>query len=419
MITRSALLGFTLLSAVSTVIAVGCNSGPAAPSNGAEQDIIPVAKENLFDQAEVCSLILKRHEVVRSVDMKDGSIRWNCADVPGVTSIDIAKCQAKRKAVQDLNAKGASQEEITNATMDARRECQGFGQEYCEYTAVANGKPITKLSEASGAPIQCVFTSLFKDTQGSEALQQAMAAKENLGVAATANSIVHMQVGFNSRGAATALFEDCHEAGQRASHEKELVNEARQAACWQASVADPSKKDALAAACRDKDLSDDTAWKPAEDLGAKVLDPSAPGYDQQKDLAACLGVKRGNGVTWRNSDNMICLRVLRGADECSCNWNELPDALTGFSLVGWTNDKLPQGCRYAKVDGKDHDNIAICDVTASEADDLVGGPQENDLQAFCHDRFSKDIVMRAPARAVMVPNSCTGTGKYCSDFQGK
>src|SRR5262245_34421080 len=123
---------------------VGCNQDPGGLGEGA-QDIIPSATTNLFDQSEVCSLILKRHEVVRPVDMKDGAIRWNCADVPGVTSIDLAKCQAKRQALQDLLSKDAPQDQIDAATLEVRRECQGFGQEYCEYHAVANGKVITKV----------------------------------------------------------------------------------------------------------------------------------------------------------------------------------------------------------------------------------------------------------------------------------
>jgi hypothetical protein len=399
-------------------VAIGCKSSSTESASGADQYLIPATTDNLFDQAGVCSLILKRHDPVRALDMKDGAIRWNCADVPGVTSIDLAKCQAKKKAIQDLTAQKASPDAIAQATQEARLECQGFGQEYCEYGAVAKGKAITKLADAAGAPLKCVFTSVFKDTDGSEKLQAAMADAANLGVAAETNGVVRMQVGFNSRGAATALFSDCHDAGQPANA-KDLLNEARQAACWQASVLDPSKKPALESACKGKDLSNDQDWDAAQKLGATVLQEGAPGFDAQKDLAACLGVKRGGGVTWRNSDNMICLRVLRASQDCNCSWSPLPDDLPGFSLVGWTNDQLPQGCRYAKVDGKDDAQIAICDVTAAEADDLVGSPQENDLQAFCHDRFSKDIVMRAPARAVMNKDSCSGSAKFCSDFQGK
>lgn len=81
-------------------LAVGC--GAEAPITGDEDNIVPADAATLFDQAGVCDAILERHATVRDTDLKDGSIRWNCGDVAGVTASDR-------------------------------------GQEYCEYNAVSKG----------------------------------------------------------------------------------------------------------------------------------------------------------------------------------------------------------------------------------------------------------------------------------------
>ena len=152
-------------------LAVGC--GAEAPVTGDEDDIVPADAATLFDQSGVCDAILKRHATVRDTDLKDGSIRWNCGDVAGVTSSDR-------------------------------------GQEYCEYNAVSKGKLVTQIKDvAATAPLQCLFTGVFKDTAGKvDALVKALADKANIG-GTTDKRAVQMTKDFNSRGAATALVVDC------------------------------------------------------------------------------------------------------------------------------------------------------------------------------------------------------------------
>jgi hypothetical protein len=209
----------------------------------------------------------------------------------------------------------------------------------------------------------------------------------------------------------------------RAEFASRIVNEERQAACWQAATSDAAKRDALTAPCKGsitepKDIAVEETWKVPESLGARVLPIGAPCYDTQRDLAACLAVDRALGVDWRNSDTMIGVRIMRAARECECDWTPLQEHLDGFPLVGWANENLPSGCRRAKVGGEDHPNVVICDVSAAEVEDLRSSAQRTDLQAFCNDRFGKDLVVGAPIRTVQVPGSCKAKAPFCSEFMG-
>lgn len=411
---RSFVLRLGLVGLCLSPFASGC-SAEEAPDGasaevGDEDEVVPADATTLWDQSNVCSLVLKRHEVIRSSDYKDGVARWNCADVPGVGGGDL-------------------------------------GQEYCEYHAVSGGKPVKSVSDAApGAPIQCLFTSLYKDAfasaSGITKYVNALGAKENLGVKPPV-SLTGMQVGFNSRGAATALVVDCYSqasasnptfdhdtgkfrdktAAEKTDTQNNLTEELRQAACWQASVANPSKASALKTACRTPrgKLLNSTRWKKAESLGVKVLAAGQPGYDEQRTLAACLGSYRSGAVTWRNSDNIICERVTRAASECSCSYNMIPDEYVGFTFGTWSSaTALPPGCRFAKVDGKDSQNLVICELSASQRSDLeVDDTYSGDLDKMCHDYFSKEIVMSAPIRGLQKAGSCQATAGFCASYSGK
>ena len=404
----------------------GCGGSdePAAVTDD-EDDAIPAAAKTLYDQAPVCSEILKRHEVVRSIDLKDGNIRWNCADVPGVTSLDGQACRTAqddlRKKEKAGTAKQADYDKVNNT-------CQGFGQEYCEYAAVSGGKVVNKLSDvAPNAPISCLFTSVWQDAYASNQstevakLATALGAKENLG-AAVVSSAASMQVGFNSRGAATALVTDCRTNAQP-DKAKDLLNEARQAACYAASIAttDTGRQGKLKTACRGRNLGDEARWAKVKALGVDVAAPGSPAYESERDLAACLAAARSGGVTFRNSDNIICGRVTRAAQECGCDYSPLPEApYVGFTFAGWTNDLLPQGCRYAKVTGQDFKNLVVCDLSSQERSDLeVDDTYNTDLQGLCHDKFSREIVMKAPIRAVEKKGACRTDTPFCKAYAGQ
>jgi hypothetical protein len=72
-----------------------------------------------------------------------------------------------------------------------------------------------------------------------------------------------------------------------------------------------------------------------------------------------------------------------------------------------------------KVAGQDYNQLALCDVSAEEASELaLNGDYAEDLDAFCNDRFGKDMVMRAPLRAVEKKGTCKAEddGEFCADF---
>ena len=362
---------------------IGCSSADTGAETGDEQDVVPASAKTLFDQAGVCENVFKRHAAIRDADMKDGLLRWGCGDVPGVTGADL-------------------------------------GQEYCEYHASANGKLVTKATDLkAGGKLECIFTAVYADVKPSagetqkyaKTLGDAMADKANLGVSADP-SLTVMKVGFNSRGAATALIHDCE-----ANANKAPADEGRQAACHEAweHETDAKKKSQLQTLCRGKNLSTDAAWKKVAALGAKVAVPGDANFDAQHDIAACLRTAAAKGVTWRNSDPMICTRISRATNECKVDFAPLPDALDGFTFTGWTNRSIPAGCRYAKVDGKDYAHLVICEAASSEIEDLDTNPAwAGDLEQFCHDRFANDIVMQAPIRAIQ--KAGTQDGQFCSSY---
>lgn len=372
---------------LSLFLALGCSSAAEDDAvTGEDQEVVPDSAKTPFDQAPVCAKIFDRHKAIKDPDLKDGFIRWACGDVPGVTGIDR-------------------------------------GQEYCEYQAVSGGKKVSAATElVAGKPLYCLFSSVYADVKGTEAatetysktLATALSTKENLDATCDYPLSV-MHVGFNTRGAATDLVQQC--AGTTS-----VVNELRQAACWQAGVANPQYASKLRTLCRGKNLADEARWKKAEALGAKVVvDAKDPNFETQHDIAGCISTLKYFPTTaWRNSDPTICARVTRATTECSCKYNAIPDAVEGFTFTGWTNSALPTGCRYAKVDGKDYQHLVICQASTAEVEDLPLHPEySGDLQEFCHQRFANDLVMRAPLRVLQQPSTCKTESSFCSAYGGQ
>jgi hypothetical protein len=369
--------------------------------------LTPAEATTDYGQVSVCNGTMARHAVLRAGDLHDGLIRWNCGDTPGVTP---------------------------EPELDSR---DGYGQEYCEYHGVSGGR-ITADGEGlrDDAKISCVFTSLFVDATPSAVgrATEALAQPDNLGVQPEPG-VVQMQVEFNSRKAATELIRDCSTEGQgRRSEQAE-----RAVACWQAvqRASGEDKRRLEKACCKpvagasparcSKTEIDDDDWDKARSLGARILKRGESGVDAQRDLIDCVRGRRF-GVPWRNSDPTICSRTLRAASECDCRYNDLPSALDGFEFTGWTSDSLPAGCRYAKsLDASGTPtslrNIVICELTQQDKDDLATGAYDlngrHNLQKLCHDRFAKEIVLRAPIRAVEAAGTCRASTPFCSAYTGR
>lgn len=205
-----------------------------------------------------------------------------------------------------------------------------------------------------------------------------------------------MKNGVNARGAATTLIVDSSKLLSERGSEKDKKLQ-QLAACFLAG----KKSDAE---CHD----------------VKVAGPSDPGFDAQQDLYACMNVDRlqNGGVDWRMSDPHITEIAVRATSECGCEYSALPDSLQGFLQGTWSSaDQLPPGCRRAKVDGKDSQQLTICDIPAEEVSDIALNLDVADnLQKLCNDRFGKDIVLTAPLRAVEKKGSCKATDGFCKAF---
>ncbi len=166
MISRHVLVT-TFAALAVTLLGVGCGAQSEDVSSS-ESMARPADPSTPYLLAQSCGRLYKRHESVRAVDIRQGVIRWSCADVPGVTDPDL-------------------------------------GQEYCEYQAVQNGKSVRTAADLTSGPVSCVFTSVFKGAGEAPSLRAAMADDENLGFAVESDSVVQMQNRFNTRSAATKL----------------------------------------------------------------------------------------------------------------------------------------------------------------------------------------------------------------------
>jgi hypothetical protein len=357
---------------------VGCASSEEGRAGQDEAAVTPPSAQTPFDQAELCLRNMVRHASIRPVDMQKGTIRWGCGDVPGVTPPDL-------------------------------------GQEYCEYHAVQGGKIVTRASDLrpEAGKLSCVFTGVFTGAGQAAALEPPMSSEANLAGAVTQNPVVEMQVGFNSRGAATQLISDCARIGQVG-----LETRLRLTACYQKYAEGGANATQLKQICRGTNLGDAAVWARAQALGARVLSEGEPGFELQRDVAGCLAV-RNAGLGWRNSDPMICTRAARAASECGCSFDPVPDELMGFTFTGWTNEQLPAGCRFAQVDDKPYEQLVICDASDGEVADIpLNAEYARSVASFCHDRFSTELIMKLPFRGLQHAGTCQRRPGFCADYLG-
>jgi len=369
--------GAALAAATISLLAIGCST-TTEDLDSSEAAATPPSPRTNFELAETCSRMFKRHEAVREIDMREGVIRWGCGDVPGVTDADL-------------------------------------GQEYCEYQVVQDGKIKIKSSELdpAGGPASCVFTGVFTGAGVQAQLNAALADPANLGVAATSAGITQMRKGFNSRGAATTLVRDCGNASGA-----QLDMRLRTAACFAAyAKATGEAQTQLGNVCKGN-LATPAVWDQATALGVKIAAQGEEGFETQRDISSCMAT-RNAGLTWRNSDPMICSRTARSTNECGCKWNPVPNDLMGFEFVGWAGPELPAGCRFAKVDGQDYKTLVLCQVTPEEVADIPLNPAHSrNMANFCHDRFAMDLVMKLPLRALQTAGSCQNSSPFCGEYMG-
>jgi hypothetical protein len=358
------------------------------PTLSAELVFLDVDVSNRYDVAHYCDQMVTRHELVRALDLEDGSIRWRCGDIPGFSG-------------------------------------ESAGQEYCEYSAVSNGAVIdTAAAIDQASPFFCTFTSVFNDTPGrDQALLDALALPENLGATVTDIGVVRMQKeGFNARSAADGLIDAC---GNGFSEEQDQ----RQATCFHAArkafdAGDLAAFEQIETACRNQDLTDNERWSFAKFVGVEELVEGQEGFEQIQEIAACMVASpsfSGFGqLDPLQSDDTICGRTFRAGQECGCDWSPIPNALDGFLFSDWitpTNPGNPPECRLANVDGQEYAHLMLCEVPAAEVAALPNDPAfANDLKGFCNERFGRKIGILAPLRAVEIPGTCSPNTQFCADF---
>lgn len=359
---------------------VGCASSDD-DVDSAEGNLTPQNPRTLEEQRTLCDKRVKENGAFRNQDVGVGVVRWKCGDVKGVNSTD------------------------------GRND---FGQEYCEFHAVQEGKSVDKVAKSSvkAAKVECVFTGVYRDVKGrpggtenrkyGETLNEQLAhgpgnlkdvpaglkladvgPKQADGSPLNPFSVMNGQ--FNARGAATKLLEDC----ENATKDGATFN-------------------------RVKAANDDVK------CGA-----DGSGCASQRDIEACTLIE-GAGVGWRNSDPVICGRAARGA-MCGAHYGALPDSLEGFIMTDWQGDlaqavklwtgqtdkapSAPDKCRYATINGKPYLHIMICDPDEA----TVNNPKyEGNLQFMCSETFGPKIAMTAPIG--LVTKNVKADAGFCSDF---
>jgi hypothetical protein len=399
------LLGLASVGVMASI--VGCSEGPDDESGVAEGAATPDTKgtdpKTMFDQVRVCDGHVRFKAGVRVADLEAGVVRWKCGDVSDV--------------------------DLTDGSND-------FGQEYCEYHALVDGKNADATDRPAG-DVKCVYTSNWADGDNAVDIRGFQnAVKTNIKASNLPGpENVKMQIGFNSRNAAKVLIDDCNRLAERTP----MTNAERQTACFTAfkNERDPQKKGKLRAACINTDLSDNAKWKVAQDLGAKEISSLDPAEQEiEKDIAFCahsfdvVQAKRGAVVLWRNSDPSICGRVLRAKVECGDDFGDLnsaKDLLHGFSLSSWADKvdldpaKRNSGAGPVKPDprcefvplGANGDHVMVC--TPDAADVTKAKTEKTPMQLLCNKVFGESIAMAAPVGALAKKGSKPET-PFCKAF---
>jgi hypothetical protein len=420
LVLKASVLGVITAALLSSV---GCSAAPDEDETE-EDDVVtgastPSQNSIVFEQVKVCDNLFKDRAAFRDADLEEGVLRWKCGDVDGVS---ISKCESNLALLAAEEKKGS----VTEARREALSECgNGYGQEYCEYNAVAKGNIVNAVKSAKALKdtdvVQCVFTSVQSDFKGKlgspEAFADDLASKLKSQLISAERipegRVAGMKQGVNSRGAADTLIEDC--ANLAKTGEKTFAKDAdRQVLCYNAwSKAKAADKTKLEKACKGVDLSNDANW-------AKVGIPATALTDADRDLSSCTMVlnAENGGVSWRNSDPTICARSYRAARECNVNFKKIGSVaptFAGFSMQGWTNrNTLPTGCKYASLENAPYANVVLC--TAGAQDVKNYRTQKKPLQTLCRDKFGVNVAMQAPIGALANLSAAKEETPFCKAF---
>jgi hypothetical protein len=430
---RSRLGGPVVGILVTVAIAAGCaateeelEDQEGAATQGQTTDV--------FEQARICASRFGVLSSSRDSDLQNGVVRWQCGDVPSVT---MSECANDPKRIAENERACAVEVDRDVALGDCG---DGFGQEFCEYNAVSEGRVVNTAESVKllnravireyGA--ECVFTSITPDVKRPRSLVLTSAdvesAKYHKELANTSvkpllrnatspdgieGRVAGMKQGVNSREAAETLIARCSSLGRDGAARTER-NAARQALCFRA-FADATKsedKDRLRGACSHKDLSDDGNWK-ATGLTDRALS------EADKDIAACTMVTKAKGaVEWRNSDPTICARAYRATKECNVTFRPIGEAsptFRGFEMLGASKTgELDRRCRYPSIDGKASHNLIVCNLSPNDVQRAM--VDRIPLQNVCNQEFGRNIALVAPIGALSILSKAKTDTPFCSAF---
>lgn len=432
-------------AAIETADAIAANCEAGESNNACRTRVFQTCRDN----AAVALCEGRRGEALectaesRGTSFDGSSIRWQCADVNGVSrGSKFDSSLPGSDAVQRGEGRGAGIDRLDEdeSAVDFSNKPDSRGQEYCEYFALvqlpdedepreigrllSGGNSTTDhdLSEELTDDLrdmlddeddavfgQCVFTSWHQDvTKQLEICSENPAACDTMPPAEDSASWVPeegmkfglnrnnlaMKVGINSNNAAMDLVDNC--------------------------MVDPSAHS-----------------KPAP-LSTGVEDEFGRG---------CLRTYELFTTEWRRSDPAICTAAMR-LTECGCGVDVDGDGvadvaagdklsngrealsrvlvpsveddsfLRGFPLGTWSDaEALPDGCRFVDITsdgstvnggkGEHGQNVVACDITSEriESAGFTVSQAFSDMKTFCQSSYAQDVVVHIPIQGNHIPEA--------------
>lgn len=377
------------------------------------------------------------------------SIRWQCADVDGVSrgskfdsslpnSSDVERGEGRDGSLDASADRFDEDEQVDPEQVENKPDSRG--QEYCEYFALVQlpgedaPREVGRLLEGGRSTTdhdlsdmldddlrdmlddeddavfgQCVFTSWHQDVdvgleicdEDPEACQWLRAIEEpaswveekGLRFDLDADNL-QMKISINSNGAAMDLVDQC--------------------------MVDPELHD-----------------RPA---------PLSPDFDDEF-MRGCLRSYELFTTEWRRSDPAVCAAAMR-LTECGCGLDvdgdsvidiaagdKLPNGreeiarilvpsiredsfLRGFQLGTWTDPTgLPDGCHFVDITaegssvnrgaGEHGQNLVVCDITAErvETAGFTLDQAFSDMKTFCQATYAQDVVVHVPLAGNHIPEA--------------
>ncbi len=428
-------------------IAANCDEGES--SNSCANRLFNTCR----DDAAIEHCAGRRGEAVecsvesRGTSFTAGAIRWQCADVDGVSRGSKFDAGIPSSGeVERGQGRGAGEDRIfeDESDVDFENKPDSRGQEYCEYFALVqlpdedSPREVGRLLDGGARTTdhdlsdeftdeleellddeddavfgQCVFTSWHQDIRTEyEICDKDPAACNRLEAPEDAASWVPkdgyefelshdnlaMKISINSNGAAMDLVDQC--MADPDSHDKAPV------------LSDGIEDEFMRGCLRTYELFT-TEWRRSDPAVCAVgtrLRECGCGLDVDGDGKPDVnaGDKLDSG---RDAGREVISRVL------------LPEPsednfLRGFPLGTWKDPQgLPDGCRFVGITDEDStvngglgehgQNLVVCDITAEKIQEanFTLGQAFSDMKTFCQATYAQDVVVHVPIQGNHIPEA--------------